>query len=70
MPNYYGFMFDDDALYFSSFYVNLTERGYNLPAVFIEKNKDMLGDIIMTGFRNWFDIKFALNESVDVGHSN
>ena len=68
MPNYYGFMFDDDALYFSSFYVNLTERGYNLPAVFIEKNKDMLGDIIMTGFRNWFDIKFALNESVDIGN--
>ena len=68
MPNYYGFMFDDDALYFSSFYVNLTERGYNLPAAFIEKNKDMLGDIIMTGFRNWFDIKFALNELVDIGN--
>ena len=66
MPNYYGFMFDDDSLYFSSFYVNLTERGYNLPAVFIEKNKDMLGDIIITGFKNWFDIKFALNESVDI----
>ena len=68
MPNYYGFMFDDDSLYFSSFYVNLTERGYNLPAVFIEKNKDMLGDIIITGFKNWFDIKFALNESVDIGN--
>lgn len=63
-------MFDDDALYFSSFYVNLTERGYSLPAVFIEKNKDMLGDVIMNGFRNWFDIKFALNESVDIQNSN
>ena len=68
MPNYYGFMFDDDSLYFSSFYVNLTERGYNLPAVFIERNKDMLGDIIITGFKNWFDIKFALNETVDIGN--
>ena len=65
MPNYYGFMFDDERLYFSSFYVNLTERGYNLPAVFLEKNKDMLGDIILKGFKNWFDIKFALNESID-----
>ena len=70
MPNYYGFMFDDHSLYFSSFYVDLTERGYNLPAVFIEKNKDMLGDIIITGFRNWFDIKFALNESVDIRNFN
>ncbi len=70
MPNYYGFMFDDDTLYFSSFYVNLTERGYNLPAVFIEKDKDMLGDIIMSGFRNWFDIKFALNEPIDVQNFN
>lgn len=67
MPNYYGFMFDDDKLYFSSFYVDLTERGYNLPAVFIEKNKDMLGDMIIQGFQNWFDIKFALNEPIDIG---
>ena len=66
MPNYYGFMFDDDKLYFSSFYVDLTERGYNLPAVFIEKNKDMLGDMIIQSFQNWFDIKFALNESIDI----
>jgi class 3 adenylate cyclase len=64
MPNYYGFMFDEDKLYFSSFYVDLAERGYNLPAVFLQKNKDMLGDIIIQGFQNWFDIKFALNESV------
>lgn len=66
MPNYYGFMFDDDKLYFSSFYVDLTERGYNLPAVFIEKNKDMLGDMIIQGFQNWFDIKFVQNESIDI----
>jgi hypothetical protein len=65
MPNYYGFMFDDDKLYFSSFYVDLTERGYNLPAVFIHKNKDALGDIILRGFQNWFDIKFALNDQIN-----
>ena len=65
MPNYYGFMFDHDKLYFSSFYVDLTERGYNLPAVFIQKNKDALGDIILQGFQNWFDIKFALNEPIN-----
>ena len=65
MPNYYGFMFDDDKLYFSSFYVDLTERGYNLPAVFIYKNKDTLGDIILQGFQNWFDIKFALNDQIN-----
>jgi len=46
--------------------VDLTERGYNLPAVFIEKNKDMLGDMIIQGFQNWFDIKFTLNESIDI----
>ena len=63
MPNYYGFMFDEDKLYFSSFYVDLTERGYNLPAVFIEKNKETLGDIILQGFQNWFDIKFTLNDT-------
>ena len=65
MPNYYGFMFDHDKLYFSSFYVDLTERGYNLPAVFIQKNKDVLGDIILQGFQNWFDIKFALNDPIN-----
>ena len=65
MPNYYGFMFDDDKLYFSSFYVDLTERGYNLPAVFIYKNKDTLGDIILQGFQNWFDIKFVLNDQIN-----
>ena len=65
MPNYYGFMFDENKLYFSSFYVDLTERGYNLPAVFIEKNKETLGDIILQGFQNWFDIKFALNDTMN-----
>lgn len=66
MPNYYGFMFDSDKLYFSSFYFDLTERGYNLPAAFIQRNKDLLGDIILQGFQNWFDIKFALNEPIDI----
>jgi hypothetical protein len=65
MPNYYGFMFDEDSLYFSSFYVDLSERGYNLPAVLLQKNTDRLGDIIMQGFQNWFDIKFALNEQIE-----
>ena len=67
MTNYYGFMFDDDKLYFSSFYVDLSEQGYNLPAVFMEKNKDMLGDMIIQDFQNWFDIKFTLNEPIDIG---
>ena len=66
MPNYYGFMFDENKLVFSSFYVDLTERGYNLPAVFIEKNQETLGDIILLGFQNWFDIKFALNEQLSM----
>ena len=65
MPNY-GFMFDENKLIFSSFYVDLTERGYNLPAVFIEKNKETLGNIILLGFQNWFDIKFALNEQLHI----
>lgn len=58
-------MFDQDKLYFSSFYVDLTERGYNLPTVLIQKNKDTLGDIILQGFQNWFDIKFTLNEPIN-----
>ena len=66
MPNYYGFTFDENKLIFSSFYVDLTERGYNLPAVFIEKNKETLGGIILLGFQNWFDIKFALNEQLHI----
>ena len=64
LPVFYGFLFDDRRLSFTSSYVDLIERGYNLPVIYMSKGQDILGNTLIKTFQTWFDIKFSTGNSI------
>ena len=64
LPVFYGFLFDDRRLSFTSSYVDLIERGYNLPVIYMSKGHDILGNTLIKTFQTWFDIKFSTGNSI------
>lgn len=60
-PVLYGFSFDREIFYISSYFINPIERAYRLPSrVFdLRKDSDPFGAMVASIFLNWFDTKFA-----------